>query len=508
MLTWIYPTSYFISLLGLIMWFYFRDDNKLSKMMGITFLGGLLVYLFSLAFSHGALSFKLLILCRDLIVLGLVSRFFSFFKENKMFFFIMLAVLFGTYQFKYKSYLAQTFVVENDIPLDTNWELLVEIKNGHEITELESIIQKYGLTYEPAFEMADPEITDLDNYYAVNVPTDKEKDLQEIEKVLDESDLTVWVEQNELFTVNPDPFPLKTIPSPSLKYGINDPYIDQLWNFEALEMDKLYQLLNDKKVTPKKKASIMILDTGIDAKHEDIRNNYKTVNITHDTDPNGHGTHCAGIAAAVSNNGVGIASFSTDNQFVEVSAVKVLGPGGNGSQRGVVNGILAAADNKADVISLSLGSRSNYQKQKTFKIAVEYTKKAGSIVVVAAGNSNMDAKDYAPANTPGVIAVSAIDTLLQRASFSNYVNNIEMGIAAPGVKIMSTIPGNKYAAFNGTSMATPHVAGLIGLMKSLKPTLTTKEAYQILNRTGKNTKDVNATGRLINPANAVEQILK
>ena len=484
----------------------------MSKMMSATFLGGFFVYLFALAFSSGTLSTKVFVLARDLVVLGLVSQFFSFFKENKLVFFIMLVVLFGSYQFKYKSYLMQSFVeksnttVDLEITIDHNWELLIELKEGHQISELESILKKYDLNYEPAFVMESPEITDLDNFYAVNIPSEKEHALSEIENELDESELTAWVEQNETFQVEPIQ---QKLPNPSpIKYGINDPLLNQLWGFEVMEMDKLYLLLKDENVKPQRKASIMILDTGIDAKHEDLKKNYKTVNVTHDTDSNGHGTHCAGIAAAVSNNGVGIASFSTDNQFVEVSAVKVLGPGGHGSQRGVVNGILAAADNKADVISLSLGSRSNSQKRKTFKIAVEYTKKSGSIVVVAAGNSNMNAKDYAPANTPGVITVSAIDTLLNKASFSNYLNNVEMGIAAPGVKIYSTIPGNKYAAFNGTSMAAPHVSGLIGLMKSIKPSLTTTEAYQILHLTGKDTKDVAETGRMIYPAMAIHELLK
>jgi thermitase len=513
MLIWLYPTSYFISLLGLIMWFYFKDDKKMSKLMSTTFLGGFFVYLFALAFSSGALSTKVFVLARDLVVLGLVSQFFNFFKENKLIFFIMLVVLFGSYQFKYKSYLMQSFVEdsevvdESEVAVDKEWELLVEIKNGHDITELESIINKFGLNYEPAFVMANSDITDLDNYYAVNIPSEREHILPEIESELDKSELTVWVEQNEI--VNIDPIPATKLPPPTnIKYGINDPLLDQLWGFEVMEMDKLYQLLKDEKITPQRKASIMILDTGIDAKHEDIKKNYKTVNVTHDTDFNGHGTHCAGIAAAVSNNGVGIASFSTDNQFVEVSAVKVLGPGGNGSQRGVVNGILSAADNHADVISLSLGSRSNSQKRKTFKIAIDYTKKAGSIVVVAAGNSNMNAKNYAPANTPGVITVSAIDTSMNRASFSNFVNDVEMGIAAPGVKIYSTIPRNKYAAFNGTSMAAPHVSGLVGLMKSIQPSLPTKEAYEMIHLTGKDTKDVEETGRLINPSLAIMELLK
>lgn len=275
-----------------------------------------------------------------------------------------------------------------------------------------------------------------------------------------------------------------------------------------MEMDKLYRLLKDTNITPAKKASILVLDTGIDAAHEDLNANYKSIDKTYDTDLNGHGTHCAGIAASVTNNGVGIASFSSENQFVTVGAVKVLGKGGNGSQRGVINGILAAADHEADVISLSLGSRSNDQKQKAFKTAVDYAAKAGAIVVVAAGNSNIDAKHFAPANTPGVITVSAVDNELNRASFSNFVSNIEMGIAAPGVNILSTIPDDKYAAFNGTSMAAPHVSGLIGLMKSIDPALTTSEAYQIIHQTGTGTKATKETGRLIHPAKAIEALLK
>ena len=438
MLSWLYPTAYFISLLGLIMWFYFRENRQLSKLMSTTFLGGFFVYLFALAFSNGALSNKIFALARDLIVLGLVTQFFNFFKQNKLIFFIMLALLFGSYQFKYKSMMMESLVEKSEIEIDKDWELLVEIKDGHKIGELEAIIKKYGLTYETAFKMANPELTDLDNYYAVNIPSSKERHLNKIETELDESELTVWVEQNEVFKVNPE---VRKLPAPiSKKYGINDPGLNKLWGFEVMKMDKLYNFLKSNNVKPNRKASIMILDTGVDAKHEDIKANYKTVNVTHDTDANGHGTHCAGIAASVSNNGVGIASFSTDNQFVEVSAVKVLGPGGQGSQRGVVNGILSAADNHADVISLSLGSRSNSQKQKTFKRAIDYTKKSNSIVVVAAGNSNMNAKNYAPANTPGVITVSAIDTSLNRASFSNYVQDLEMGIAAPGVKFTPPFP--------------------------------------------------------------------
>jgi thermitase len=93
---------------------------------------------------------------------------------------------------------------------------------------------------------------------------------------------------------------------------------------------------------------------------------------------------------------------------------------------------------------------------------------------------------------------------LNRAVFSNYVTDIKMGVAAPGVGIYSTIPNNKYNTFNGTSMATPYVAGLLGLMKSINPNLTAQQAYDILNKTGKDTKATSQTGKLIVPFEALK----
>jgi thermitase len=160
---------------------------------------------------------------------------------------------------------------------------------------------------------------------------------------------------------------------------------------------------------------------------------------------------------------------------------------------------------------MSLGGRSNSSRLKAYKDAIKYANKKDAIVVVAAGNSNTNAKQYSPANTPGVITVSAVDTLIGRASFSNYIQDVEMGIAAPGVQIYSTTPtlsrNGKYAAFNGTSMATPYVAGLVGLMRSLDPKINTKEVYKILDETGKPTKDTKKTGKLIYPVEAVKRVI-
>lgn len=528
MLSLIYPISFFVSLSGLIFWFYYSQDSEKSSLMSKAFLGGFFVYLFSLAFADGELSYKLMILFRDLMVLGLVSQFFSFFKTYKALFFALLILLYGGFLFKGFDYMSNTFPQEltevNEVtkteteeeivlPVSTlaeQGELLIEVKEQHQIEELDAILKAYNLTASRAFYPQNESITDLDDYYLVDIPKDKLNEIKAIESAFQSSGLIDWIEENEQIMI--DPMESKAIEiarkSPEKTYKINDPGLANLWGFEKMKVDELYPLIQQLKVKPQRKANIFILDTGVDAKHEDLKDNYVSVKSKYDNDPAGHGTHCAGIAAAVSNNGKGIASFSKNNEFVQVSSIKVLASFGGGTQNGIIKGMLEAADKGADVISMSLGGRSNRSRQKAYEKAVAYCNKAGAIVVVAAGNSSMNAKDYAPANTPGVITVSAIDTLMNKAHFSNTVQDLKMGIAAPGVKIYSTIPDNKYAFFNGTSMATPQVAGLLGLMKSIRPDISTREAYDILNKTGIETGSTKETGKFIQPADVIKQMYK
>ncbi|NRA49893.1 MAG: S8 family serine peptidase, partial [Phaeodactylibacter sp.] len=178
-----------------------------------------------------------------------------------------------------------------------------------------------------------------------------------------------------------------------------------------------------------------------------------------------------------------------------------------GTQKSIINGMIKAADAGADVISMSLGGLSNQSKERAYRKAVEYANEKGAIVVAAAGNANRNAKNYVPAAVDGVISVSAIDADLRKAVFSNYVTDLKRGVAAPGVGIYSTIPGDRYDTYNGTSMATPYVAGLLGLMKSYRPGLTTDQAYNILQKTGKGTQQTKQTGKLIQPAKALKQLL-
>jgi len=515
MLSILYPIGFLASLSGLILWFYFQANRRLSRTMSGLFLGGFFVYLFSLAFAEGELSYKLLILFRDLTVLGVVSQFFGWIRKYKVAFFVLLAILYSAFYIKFFDVMLQTFPQDQgvvtseaiDVPLlDPQGEFLVEVSEGADRRALKAYVEANGFKLAPAFELENPEWTELDDFWLVNTPDLSAAEVDEVLTELSSISSVEYVELNEQVLLDDMEYkgPIKLPVKPYL----NDPDLNHLWGFQEMKVQSLYDMHAKKALKPKKKAKLFILDTGVDSKHEDLKDRYTSVKKKYDNDPRGHGTHCAGIAAAVTNNKIGVASFAPTNDFVEITSIKVLSAFGGGTQRGIIQGMLEAADNGADVVSMSLGGRSNPSRTKAYKEAVDYINKKGGIVVVAAGNSNMDAKDFSPANTPGVITVSAIDTSLNRASFSNYVQNVGMGIGAPGVKIYSTIPGDEYAIYNGTSMACPYVAGLVGVMKSLKPNLTTKQAYQIMTKTGKQLPSGDKTGPLIQPANAIQQLLK
>ena len=208
---------------------------------------------------------------------------------------------------------------------------------------------------------------------------------------------------------------------------------------------------------------IAILDTGIDEDHVDLSGKVDpdlTTNFT--TSPTsddiyGHGTHCAGIAAANTNNNIGVAGVGYNCSLMNV---KVLGDDGYGSYSWISNGITYATNNGAHVISMSLSGSSS---STTLKNAIDYAWAHNVVVVAAAGNNGSSTPRY-PAYYDNCIAVAATDRNDNKASFSNYGDWVD--VAAPGVSIYSSVPNNGYANYNGTSMATPHVAGLAGLLWS------------------------------------------
>lgn len=500
------------SFVSLSLWFLFKENKEISSILGKTFLGSFGLYLGMAFCMPGVVSWTTLAI--NIVFLFGAGFFLNTFSSSKIIFIPMLILMtFGYYSgvrginwFPFLSSENNTTTLELN-QLDPESELLVEVSNGHQLVELDAIIKQYDLKVEPAFVLMDGGQTDLDDYYAVNIPTEQVANYDKIVTAFKRSNLIDHIEANEVLSLDPT----EKIKAPVLarknKYTVNDPEIGKVWGYEAMEVDELYKLLATKKVRAKKKARIAIIDTGVDGEHEDLKENFISIGAKNNIDPHGHGTHCAGIAAAVSNNATGIASFAPTNEFVEVTSVKVFGKYGNTTQRTIINGMLLAADNGADVLSMSLGGPSTTQAQRAYNQAVKYANQKGGIVVVAAGNENIDARKRVPASVTGVITVAALDADLNKAVFSNDVNALKMGIAAPGVQVYSTIPNNQYEFFNGTSMATPYVAGLLGLMKSIQPNLNTQQAYKILKQTGVNTRNTKATGQLIKPANAVKSLL-
>jgi thermitase len=279
----------------------------------------------------------------------------------------------------------------------------------------------------------------------------------------------------------------------------NDPYWSLQWGPQKIEADYAWDTtLGDPSVL------VAVIDTGIDYTHPDLATNYVPLGydwVNMDADPiddHGHGTHCAGIIAAVLNNNVGIAGLAQ----VRVMAEKVLNSGGAGTWDWVANGIINATDCGADIISMSLGG---YGDSELVHEAVKYAYDAGVLVIAAAGNDNTNMKSY-PAGYDEVIAVAATDQYDNKAWFSNWGDWIEL--AAPGVDIYSTVPWG-YESWSGTSMAAPHVSGVAALIWSRYPNKTNDWVRLWLRHTAEDLGDPGfdlyyGYGR-INARNAVER---
>ncbi|MGD7023114.1 S8 family peptidase [Rossellomorea vietnamensis] len=222
-----------------------------------------------------------------------------------------------------------------------------------------------------------------------------------------------------------------------------------------------------------KGVTVAVLDTGCDIDHDDLQGRIVgTRNFTNDddgneenvTDYNGHGTHVAGTIAA-NENGSGVVGVAPEASLL---IIKVLaGEQGSGRYDWIVDGIQYAIDQGVDIISMSLGGPSDYEPlHEVIKQAVDQN----ISVVCAAGNEGDEDADTDELSYPAcyneVISVGAIDFERNSSYFTN--SNNEVDLVAPGEKILSTIPGGKFAKFSGTSMSAPHVSGAIALVKLLE----------------------------------------
>lgn len=527
-LAFAYPGTLIFFILLFVIWYGLKLTGKKSIGLNIFLFLALVLYFFSFYKNYGLQLFLIFWFLRDALIVFIVSLLVKFTYKNKILVTVAVIAAGAILGFWYYKKGTLPFTSPEILPFESvhTAELFVHIKNKNQLGELSKLLEPYQARVQQAFpHLADTANTELDDYFTVDL-VHFDDTLAIIEK-LEKSGLVHDVEYNETYTLWPvdlkDLIPVQeplvtdsgtiemkdtglTIEYQPMDYNgtsLNDPRISSLWGFSYMEIDKFMEFLKNAK--PLKKAKIFILDTGVDADHEDLSVNYKSLAKNYDKDTDKHGTHCAGIANAVSNNKLGIASLNLTGKLVSVTGITVL-PGGSGTQESIIDGIILAADNGADVISMSLGGPSTDKRQRAYEKAIKYANEKGAIIVVAAGNENMNAKFVVPASCDGVIAVSAVDDKLQKAVFSNSVAELDMKLSAPGVKILSTVPGNDYQFLNGTSMATPYVAGLIGILKAFLPKLTTDEAYQILQKTGKDTQNSQLTGKFIQPLAALSSI--
>jgi subtilisin family serine protease len=222
---------------------------------------------------------------------------------------------------------------------------------------------------------------------------------------------------------------------------------------------------------------VAILDTGIDTEHPDLAANIAGgVNIInsrkHYKDDNGHGTHVAGIVAAIDND-IGVIGVAPQSLLY---GIKALDRNGKGWLSDIVAGLQWSIQNQVDVVNMSLGSADGNQ---TLYEAVAAVNSAGIVQVASAGNEGRWVS-Y-PAAYEEVIAVSAADESDNVPFWSNY--GPEIDLTAPGVAIISTYIGSTYTEFDGTSMSAPHVSGTVALILENQPGYSPAQINNVLTST-------------------------
>ena len=205
-----------------------------------------------------------------------------------------------------------------------------------------------------------------------------------------------------------------------------------------------------------------IVDTGIDLDHPDlsvdtVRSRSFIAGTTNADDENGHGTHVAGIIGAL-NNRVGLLGIASGVRIVSLKVLNQLGEGRLSSTVAAI-AYINTYGRAGDVVNMSLGGEGT---SAALEREVQAAAQKGILFSIAAGNEGLPARDFSPGriNHPNVFTVSAVDSAGTFASFSNYGNDV-VDVAAYGVRIASTYRNGRYAILSGTSMAAPHVAGLL-----------------------------------------------
>ncbi|MEH3034675.1 MAG: S8 family serine peptidase [Aeromicrobium erythreum] len=292
---------------------------------------------------------------------------------------------------------------------------------------------------------------------------------------------------------------------PVTTLATRDPLRSRQWALDRLGAERAWTVTRGGRTRSTAQTVVAVVDTGVMTSHPDLRANLLPGRDvlapgTSPDDANGHGTHVAGIVAAVAGNGRGVAGLAPRTK---VLPVRVLDANGSGATDQVARGVVWAVQKGADVVNLSLGSS---QSDPALRTAVKYAVDRGVVVVAAAGNDGgslacfLGCPTQYPAAYPGVVGVGSVDRSLARSSFSSTGSWVD--VAAPGGDIWSTTTprnrlggsctGQSYCAISGTSMATPYVAAAAALALSKHPRWG---AAGVVRRIASTSRDLGPSGR-------------